>query len=168
MEELEQEFVSLKSNDCFSYIRRADRRQRPYAGLTRVCRQIRAEYLPLYNARTEFHVLPFELTRYIEIFVNPPGTKQEDITANLIVSGHRREHRAMIRMDPLRALAKTARSLNIRWAIDEHQHHEDVTPMLDALLHLDSHSALRDYVEHSVDKVEIHNAFDVDSILIVM
>jgi hypothetical protein len=84
----------------------------------------------------------------------------------LIVSGYSRENGTTIRLRPLAALARTARSLKIRWAFDEERHHEDATPMLDAIVHLDEHPVLRDYVERSADRVEVHNALGVDSTMV--
>lgn len=66
------------------------------------------------------------------------------------------------------ALTKKARSLNIRWCINGCRERIDLTSMLDAFLHLDKHPVLREYVERSVDKIEVQNAFKVNATVVVL
>jgi hypothetical protein len=42
-----------------------DKRAPDYFGLTQVCRQVRAEYSPMYAARTKIHVFHIDLTEFL-------------------------------------------------------------------------------------------------------
>jgi hypothetical protein len=151
----EEEYARAWSCD---YIWKAGRKHREFTGLTTVCRQIRAEFLFMYNKRTTFAVGLEDLNRYIDVFVKTPGVADEDVVGSLVVSGER-VGTTPINLEPLMTLANKARALSIKWYSNTGIDRLDLSPIFDAFLHLDDHPVLGEYVSASVTKIEARNGF---------
>jgi hypothetical protein len=151
----EEEYARAWSCD---YVWKAGRKHREFTGLTMVCRQIRAEFLFMYNKRTTFAVGLEDLSRYIDVFVKTPGVADEDAVGSLVVSGKRGDT-TPIDLEPLMTLANKARALSIKWYSNTGIDPLDLSPIFDAFLHLDDHPVLREYVSASITKIEARNVF---------
>ena len=158
LEELRDEFKvpdGWKWSWHYDYVWKAGREHREFTGLTTVCRQIRAEFLLMYNKRTTFAVRLEDLNRYIDIFVKTPGVADEDVVGSLVVSGERFDS-TPINLESLMRLANKARELSIRWYTTTFEP-IDLSPIFDAMTHLDDHPVLREYVSASITKIEAQN-----------
>ena len=158
LEELRDECEDRKYQWSHDYVWKAGRKHREFTGLTMVCRQIRAEFLFLYNMRTTFAVGVEDLNRYIDVFVKTPGIADEDLVGSLVVSG-KRAGTTPINLESLMRLANKARALSIKWYSDTGPNPLDLSPIFDAFLHLDDHPVLREYVSASITKIEARNDF---------
>lgn len=139
----------------YAYIWFAGRQHGQYASLTQVCRKLRTEYLPIYNAQTVFAVKLEELAAYVDIFVNSSGTAQEDFVGNLIVSGSDYPVDTKFDFRVLMDTSSKTKLLNISWYSDASIDRLDMTPMLNAFLRPDEHQSLRNYVDRAITTIEL-------------
>ncbi|CAN9359219.1 hypothetical protein CC77DRAFT_300428 [Alternaria alternata] len=56
-----------------------------FFGLTQVCRKLRVEYLPIYNAQTIVSIGCLHTASYVDTFILPAGVEPEQARGNLIV-----------------------------------------------------------------------------------
>ena len=158
LEELRDECEEAWYQWSHEYVWKAGRKHREFTGLTMVCRQIRTEFLFLYNMRTTFAVGVEDLNRYIDVFVKTPGVAEEDLVGSLMVSG-KRAGTTPINLESLMRLANKARALSIKWYSDTGPNPLDLSPTVNAFLHLDDHPVLCEYVSASITKIEARNIY---------
>lgn len=121
-----------------------------------ICRQIRAEFLLMYNKRTTFAVSLEDLNQYIDVFVKIPSVANEDVVGSLVVSGER-TGTTPINLESLMRLANKARALLIKWYSNTGIASYDLNPIFNAFLHLDDHPILLEYISASITKIEARN-----------
>lgn len=161
LEELRDECEEAWYQWSHEYVWKAGRKHREFTGLTMVCRQIRAEFLFMYNKRTTFAVGLKDLNQYIDVFVKTPGVADEDVVGSLVVYGERTGSAGTtsINLESLMKLANKARTLSIKWYSNAGPDPFDLSPIFDAFLHLDDHPVLREYFSASITKIEARNDF---------
>lgn len=67
------------------HLEQVEQTSRQFCGLTQVCRKLRVEYLPVYNAQTIVSIDWLHTASYIDTFILPAGVEPEQARGNLIV-----------------------------------------------------------------------------------
>ncbi|RYO35158.1 hypothetical protein AA0111_g3221 [Alternaria arborescens] len=66
------------------HLEQVEQTSRQFCGLTQVCRKLRVEYLPVYNAQTIVSIDWLHTASYIDTFILPAGVEPEQARGNLI------------------------------------------------------------------------------------
>ncbi|KAF2832676.1 hypothetical protein CC86DRAFT_92679 [Ophiobolus disseminans] len=66
--------------------------QRPqYQGLMQTCRQLRAEFRPIYRAQTVHHLYPVHVAAYISTFLRRSDEKMDTVVDNVVLDIHQQQ-----------------------------------------------------------------------------
>ncbi|KAH6621884.1 hypothetical protein C7974DRAFT_212608 [Boeremia exigua] len=144
-------YYAHRNRLSFGYLWSAQRRYRQYWRLTQVCRLIRSEFLPVYNARTQFSVRLDDLQSYIDTFVRQPGVADEDAVGQLAIVSEIYT-RVYIDLSSLVTLVNTMKHLHI--SAPDGTRYPSSPHCTEVLFRLDDYPSFRDYFQQAV--VGIH------------
>lgn len=107
--------------------------KRQFFGLTQVSRQVRAEYLPLYRARTKIGINHVEVNKYIDEVLRVPGEQDKDLVSNVVLRfNHRplRDQGSDVSLDllPLLRLGCAANNFHLDCASEAFHHYDQGKP----------------------------------------
>jgi hypothetical protein len=142
----------------------------PYIPLAHVCRTLRAEFLPMFMARTAFSIRFDDIHALIECFIFPPTMVAEKANGQIVVEPDQQwARRSVIDLKPLLLLLEAAKGISfvfkhvtINGDVENKARDYTLQELLEALLGVDC-SSFSSYARENVcsmmlDLSECHNA----------
>ncbi|KAJ4384961.1 hypothetical protein N0V86_000566 [Didymella sp. IMI 355093] len=130
-----------------------------FFSLTRVCRQIRAEFLPVYMERTQIAIDVYDLDEgYIPTFLTPSGTKNEDAAGDLVIAMFVADEACYYDVTPIIRLAQQAKRLRVTIAYSKDylsSHGYDFLTLANKFFDPAGAPLLHEYLQGQVEKIKL-------------